>query len=62
MKSHFILNYFDDLDLRLPVYKSLKRVELSNKFTYTIFLANTQEFQEALKLEQVIITVYKILI
>jgi len=62
MKSHFILNYFDDLDLRLPIYKSLKRVELSNKFTNTIFLANTQEFQAALKLEQVIITVYKILI
>jgi TnpA family transposase len=43
MKSHFILTYFDDLELRQRIEKQLNRVELSNKFAKAIFFANNQK-------------------
>ncbi|MFT7111436.1 MAG: TnpA family transposase [Porticoccaceae bacterium] len=62
MKSHFILTYIDDVELRQRIEKQLNRVELSNKLAKAIFFANNQEFQEGLKDEQDIIAACKMLI
>lgn len=62
LKSHFILTYYDDVELRQRIEKQLNRVELSNKLAKAIFFANNQEFQEGLKPEQDLVAACKMLI
>tara|TARA_B100000446_G_scaffold188107_1_gene220428 strand:+ start:40561 stop:42507 length:1947 start_codon:yes stop_codon:yes gene_type:complete len=62
LKSHFILTYFDDVELRQRIEKQLNRVELSNKLAKAIFFANNQELQEGLKEEQDLTAACKMLI
>jgi len=62
MKSHFLLTYFDDIELRQRIEKQLNRVELSNKLAKAIFFANNQEIQEGEKDEQDLSAACKMLI
>ncbi len=62
MKSHFLLTYYDDMELRQRIEKQLNRVELSNKLARAIFFANNQEIQEGLKEEQDLTAACKMLI
>lgn len=62
MKSHFLLTYYDDMELRQRIEKQLNRVELSNKLAKAIFFANNQEIQEGLKEEQDLTAACKMLI
>jgi len=47
IKSHFILSYYDDVELCQQIEKQLSRIELSNKFEHAVFFDNNQEFQFA---------------
>jgi TnpA family transposase len=62
MKSHFLLTYYDDMELRQRIEKQLNRVELSNKLAKAIFFANNQEIQEGEKEEQDLSAACKMLI
>jgi len=62
IKSNFILNYYDDLELRQRMEKQLSRIELSNKFSKAIYFANNQEFQVGEKDEQDKVAACKVLI
>ena len=62
MKSHFLLTYYDDVELRQRIEKQLNRVELSNKLAKAIFFANNQEIQEGEKDEQDLSAACKMLI
>lgn len=62
IKSMFILNYIDDVELRQKIELQLNRVELSNKFGRAVFFANSREFRVATKEEQEIVTSCKMLI
>ena len=52
IKSIYILTYFEDVELRQLVQKTLNQVEHSNKFAKAISFANNQELQYATKEEQ----------
>lgn len=55
IKSLFILQYYDDVELRQSIEKQLNLVELSHKFAKAIFFGNNQEFNAQSKEEQEII-------
>ena len=61
-KSLFILNYYDNLELRQAIEKQLNLIELAHKFAKFIFFDNNQEFDEPTKEGQEIIAGCKQLI
>ena len=61
-KSIFILNYFDNLELRKSIEKQLNLVELAHRFARFVFFDNNQEYDEASKDGQEIIAGCKQLI
>ena len=52
IKTLFILDYIDDVELRQKIQRQLNIVELSNKFSNAVFFANNQEFSQAMKEDQ----------
>jgi TnpA family transposase len=52
IKTQFILEYLDDVELRQAIEKQLNKVEHSHKFADAIFYGNNQEFIQATKEEQ----------
>ncbi len=62
IKTLFILQYYDDVNLRQRIEKQLNRIELSNKFGRAIFFDNSGEFQKPTPEEQTIITACQVLI
>lgn len=52
IKTVFILDYIDDVELRQKIQRQLNIVELSNKFSNAVFFANNQEFSQAMKEDQ----------
>ncbi len=52
IKSTFILNYIDDVELRQTIEKQLNKGELANKFSSAISFANNQEIIQVDKTEQ----------
>jgi len=44
IKTDFLLNYIDDLELRQKIEKQLNKVESSNKFSKAVFFGNNSEF------------------
>ncbi len=51
-RTAFILKYYDDIELRQSVEKSLSHIELMNRFAKAVFIGNNQEFTVATKDEQ----------
>jgi len=45
IKTDFLLNYINDVELRQIIEKQLNKVESSNKFAKAVFFGNNQEFQ-----------------
>jgi TnpA family transposase len=62
IKSLFILQYYDDVQLRQRIEKQLNRIELSNRFGRAIFFDNSAEFQKPNPEEQSLITDCQVLI
>ena len=62
IKTLFLLNYIDDLELRQNVRKQLNKLESSNKFGKAVFHGNNQEFRLATKEEQILVESCKRLI
>ena len=52
IKTDFLLNYIDDLELRQKIEKQLNKVENSNKFSKAVFFGNNSEFTVATIEEQ----------
>ncbi|MCP4457418.1 MAG: transposase, partial [Cytophagales bacterium] len=52
IKSKFILQYLNDLELRQSIEKQLNRVELANKFTRAVAVGNPREFTQTNKEDQ----------
>lgn len=52
IKTDFLLNYIDDLELRQRIEKQLNKVENSNKFSKAVFFGNNSEFTVATVEEQ----------
>ena len=52
IKTAFILDYIDDVELRQMIEKQLNKVELSNKFAKAISFDNNHEMQYSSKEEQ----------
>lgn len=52
IKSKFILQYLNELDLRQSIEKQLNRVELANRFTRAVAVGNPREFTQTNKEEQ----------
>ena len=52
IKTRFILEYIDDVELRQAIEKQLNKVEHSHKFANAVFYGNNQEFTQATKEEQ----------
>ena len=52
IKTQFILEYIDDVELRQAIEKQLNKVEHSHKFADAVFYGNNQEFTQATKEEQ----------
>jgi len=52
IKSKFILQYLNDLELRQSIEKQLNRVELANKFTRAVAVGNPREFTQTNKDDQ----------
>lgn len=52
IKSIFLLQYIDDLELRQSIEKQLNKIESSNKFAKAVFYARNQEFYYATREEQ----------
>jgi len=52
IKTDFLLNYIDDVELRQRIEKQLNKVEASNKFSKAVFFGNNSEFQFATQEEQ----------
>jgi hypothetical protein len=52
IKSMFILRYIDDVELRMAIENLLNRIELGNRFTRAIAVANPREFSDGDKEEQ----------
>ena len=56
------MTYNGDLASWQRVEKQLSRIELSNKFSHTVFFDNDHQFQEGSKEEQEFATAYNVLI
>ena len=54
IKSVYLLQYIDDVELRQAVEKQLNKLESSNKFAKAVFYGNNQEFQQETKEEQLV--------
>ena len=52
IKTDFLLNYIDDVELRQRIEKQLNKVEASNKFSKAVFFGNNSEFTVATVDEQ----------
>jgi TnpA family transposase len=52
IKTDFLLNYIDDVELRQRIEKQLNKVEASNRFAKAVFFGNNSEFQVATTEEQ----------
>ena len=52
IKTKFILEYIDNVELRQAIEKQLNKVEHSHKFANAVFYGNNQEFTQATKEEQ----------
>ncbi|PHR71089.1 MAG: transposase [Arcobacter sp.] len=52
IKTDFLLNYIDDVELRQRIEKQLNKVESSNKFSKAVFFGNNTEFTVATIEEQ----------
>lgn len=52
IKTNFLLNYIDDVELRQRIEKQLNKVEASNKFSKAVFFGNNSEFTVATVEEQ----------
>ncbi len=52
IKTDFLLQYIDDVELRQKVEKQLNKVENANKFSKAVFFGNNSEFQVATTEEQ----------
>ncbi|XAT59615.1 Tn3 family transposase [Rhodobacteraceae bacterium Araon29] len=52
IKSLFILQYVDDLNLRQAIERQLNKVELANRFTRAVAVGNPREFSQTEKEEQ----------
>lgn len=55
IKTLFLLQYIDDVELRQAIEKQLNKLESSNKFAKAVFYGNNQEFQQSTKDEQLIV-------
>ncbi|MBF0240583.1 MAG: Tn3 family transposase [SAR324 cluster bacterium] len=62
IKSMFLLQYIDDLELRQAIEMVLNRVENSNKFSRAVFYDRNQEFPHASREQQLIADACKRLI
>jgi TnpA family transposase len=52
IKSIFIMQYIDDVELRQAIEKQLNRIELANRFTRAVAVGNPREFTNGEKEEQ----------
>ena len=52
IKTDFLLQYIDDVELRQKVEKQLNKIENANKFSKAVFFGNNSEFQVATIEEQ----------
>lgn len=52
IKSHFILCYIDDVDLRQSIEKILNKIELANRFTREVAVGNPRNFVDGNKEDQ----------
>ena len=52
IKSIFILQYVDNVELRQAIEKQLNKSESSNKFTKAVLVGNNHEFLQGEKVEQ----------
>ena len=52
IKTDFLLNYIDDVQLRQKIEKQLNKVEASNKFSKAVFFGNNNEFTVSTAEEQ----------
>ncbi len=52
IKTDFLLQYIDDVELRQRIEKQLNKVENSNKFSKAVFFGNNSEFQVSTTEEQ----------
>ena len=52
IKSLFIMQYIDDVELRQAIEKQLNRIELANRFTRAVAVGNPREFVKGEKEEQ----------
>lgn len=62
IKTIFLLNYMDNLELRQAIQKQLNKIELANKFSDAVFFDNNQEFKQSSREEQEIAMSCKILL
>lgn len=54
IKSLFLLQYIDDVELRQNIEKQLNKIESAHKFEGAVFYANNQEFQQGTREGQLI--------
>lgn len=52
IKTLFLLEYMDDVELRQAIEKQLNIVELTHRFSRAVFFGNNQEFEAETKEEQ----------
>lgn len=62
IKTAFLLEYFDDVELRQKIEKQLNKGELANKFSSAVSFANNQEILQVEREEQEIAIVCKVII
>lgn len=62
IKSLFILNYIDDVELRQTIEKQLNKGELANKFSSAITFVNNQEIVQGLQEDQDVAAMCKLIL
>ena len=62
IKTLFLLEYMDDVELRQAIEKQLNVVELTHRFSRAVFFGNNQEFEAETKDEQEVVAGCKQLI
>ena len=62
IKSIFILNYIDDVELRQTIEKQLNKGELANRFSSAITFVNNQEIVQSLQEDQEIAAMCKLIL
>ncbi len=62
IKTLFLLEYLDDVELRQAIEKQLNIVELTHRFSRAVFFGNNQEFEAETKNEQEVVASCKQLI